>query len=152
MAEVGPVIERSLLAAKHVGEWTGGDDGEEVKLGGWQKEWKAKVERRAKGVVLIIAYVVQNTLDFGMNDDNDRPWNYPCILSLQPLYGAISAGCCALIKPSEVVPTFSSFLARTLPRYLDSKAYKVALGGVPEITRILELKCDPVTSPYYDCY
>lgn len=123
MAEVGPIIERSLLAAKHLEEWVGGEEGEEVKLGGWQKEWKAKVERRAKGVVLIIA-----------------PWNYPFILSLQPLYGAISAGCCALIKPSEVVPTFSSFLARTLPQYLDSRAYKVALGGIPEITRILELK------------
>jgi len=64
MAEVGPVIERSLLAAKHLGEWVGGDDGEEVKLGGWQKDWKAKVERRAKGVVLIIACVVENEVEF----------------------------------------------------------------------------------------
>jgi len=64
MAEVGPVIERSLLAAKHVGKWTGSDGGEEVKLSGWQKEWTAKVERRAKGVVLIIACVVKNTPGF----------------------------------------------------------------------------------------
>lgn len=64
MAEVGPVIERSLLAAKHLGEWVGGEDGEEVKLGGWQKEWKAKVERRAKGVVLIIACVSEIENDF----------------------------------------------------------------------------------------
>jgi aldehyde dehydrogenase (NAD+) len=64
MAEVGPVIERSLLAAKNLGEWVGGDYGEEVKLGGWQKDWKAKIERRAKGVVLIIACVVENEVEF----------------------------------------------------------------------------------------
>ena len=57
------MIERSLLAAKHLGEWVGGDNGEEVELGGWQKDWKAKVERRAKGVVLIIAYVVENEVE-----------------------------------------------------------------------------------------
>jgi aldehyde dehydrogenase (NAD+) len=57
MAEVGGVIERSLLAAEQVEKWLGGDDGEEIKLGGWQKGWKAKVEKRAKGVVLVIACV-----------------------------------------------------------------------------------------------
>ncbi|KAF6744084.1 Aldehyde/histidinol dehydrogenase [Ephemerocybe angulata] len=68
------------------------------------------------------------------------PWNYPITLTLQPLCGAIAAGCPALIKPSEVVPTFSKLLAELVPKYLDPTAYRVALGGVPEITRILELK------------
>ena len=33
------------------------------------------------------------------------PWNYPCCLSLQPLIGAISAGCCAIVKPSSLTCT-----------------------------------------------
>lgn len=30
------------------------------------------------------------------------PWNYPCSLILRPLIGAVAAGNCVLIKPSEV--------------------------------------------------
>ena len=60
MAEVGGVIERSLLTAEQLEKWLGGDDGEDVQLGGWQKGWKAKIEKRAKGVVLIIAYVLKS--------------------------------------------------------------------------------------------
>ncbi|KAF5331388.1 hypothetical protein D9611_011806 [Ephemerocybe angulata] len=125
MAEIGAVIGRALKGAKELESWVGGgaEIGEDVKLEGWQEAWKARVEKKAKGVVLIIS-----------------PWNYPIILTFQPLCGAIAAGCPALIKPSEVVPTFSKLLAELVPKYLDPAAYRVALGGVPEITRILELK------------
>jgi aldehyde dehydrogenase (NAD+) len=74
------------------------------------------------------------------------PWNYPVILTIQPLCGAIAAGCCALIKPSEIGPNFSSFLAQNLNKYLDPSAYRVVLGGIPEITKVLELKCRPILS------
>ena len=70
-----------------------------------------------------------------------RPWNYPVVLSLQPLYGAIAAGCCALLKLSELAPHYGSFIARNLGKYIDPTCFRVALGGVPEITAILELKC-----------
>lgn len=63
------------------------------------------------------------------------------ILSLQPLYGAISAGCCAVIKVSEIAPNYGELLARLLPRYLDQSAYRVVLGGIPEVTKLLELQC-----------
>ena len=33
------------------------------------------------------------------------PWNYPVQLFLNPLVGAISAGCTAVLKPSPYVPT-----------------------------------------------
>lgn len=72
---------------------------------------------------------------------SERPWNYPLTLSLQPLYGAIAAGCCAVIKTSEIAPSFSSTLAELLPKYLDNDAFKVIEGSVPEITRLLELQC-----------
>ncbi|KAF6755217.1 hypothetical protein DFP72DRAFT_847782 [Ephemerocybe angulata] len=45
-----------------------------------------------------------------------------------------------LPQPSEVVPTFSKHLSELVPKYLDHAAYHVALGGAPEITKILELK------------
>ena len=46
-------------------------------------------------------------------------WNYPLMLSLGPLGGAIAAGNCAVIKPSEIANATSNIIASLLPRYLD---------------------------------
>ncbi|KAF8961613.1 NADP-aldehyde dehydrogenase [Flammula alnicola] len=124
MSEVTPIVERSLICAEKLEEWT---KPEEVTVQAWQQGWNPTVHKHPKGVVLIMA-----------------PWNYPMILSLQPLYGAIAAGCCAVIKPSEIAPHYASFLARTLPKYLDSSVYSVVLGGIPESTKVLELKWDHI--------
>ena len=47
------------------------------------------------------------------------PWNYPVQLLLNPLVGAISAGCTAILKPSPYVPRISkvieAFIADTFP-------------------------------------
>ncbi|KAF5334258.1 hypothetical protein D9611_014584 [Ephemerocybe angulata] len=71
-----------------VGGGGGEKIGEDVQLEGQQEASKARVETKAKGVVLIIS-----------------PWNYLIILTFQSLSGAIAAGCPALIKPSKVVPS-----------------------------------------------
>ncbi|KAF8637546.1 hypothetical protein AX17_002753 [Amanita inopinata Kibby_2008] len=123
-AEVGPIVERSVICAEKLGEWT---RPEQVDVPETMKSWQPTVYKMSKGTVLIIA-----------------PWNYPMILSLQPLYGAISAGCCAVIKLSEFSPTYSAVLAELLPKYLDTSAYRVILGAVPEITKALELQWDHI--------
>ena len=41
------------------------------------------------------------------------PWNYPFMLSITPLLGAIAAGNCAVIKPSAYAPA-TSHVIRTL--------------------------------------
>jgi aldehyde dehydrogenase (NAD+) len=56
------------------------------------------------------------------------PWNYPVHLSLGPLVGAVAAGNCAVLKPSELAPATSALLARLVPRYLDSDAVRVVEG------------------------
>lgn len=62
------------------------------------------------------------------------------ILSLQPLIGAIAAGCPAAVKPSELAPNYSKLLAELVPNYLDPAAYVVVNGAVAETTKVLELK------------
>lgn len=42
------------------------------------------------------------------------PWNYPVLLSLEPLVGAIAAGCCAIVKPSAYAPATSTALREML--------------------------------------
>ncbi|HEX4248388.1 MAG TPA: aldehyde dehydrogenase family protein [Pseudonocardia sp.] len=56
------------------------------------------------------------------------PWNYPVFLTLGPVIGAISAGNCVVVKPSEHAPATSALLARLLPRYLDPGAVAVIEG------------------------
>jgi aldehyde dehydrogenase (NAD+) len=66
------------------------------------------------------------------------------ILTFQPLMGAIAAGCCAALKPSEAVPHFSKLIAELVPKYLDPSAYRVVNGAVPEATKLLELQWDHI--------
>lgn len=70
------------------------------------------------------------------------PWNYPISLVLNPLVGAIAAGNCAVIKPSEVSVHTSALLAKLIPQYLDNRAFRVVEGAVPETTALLREKWD----------
>ncbi|PLW74589.1 aldehyde dehydrogenase family protein [Streptomyces sp. SCUT-3] len=88
---------------------------------------RARTVREPLGTVLIIS-----------------PWNYPLQLALAPLVGALAAGNCAVVKPSELAPATSAALARLLPRYLDPQAVTVVEGGVPETTALLEQRFDHI--------
>ena len=53
-------------------------------------------------------------------------WNYPIQLCLGPVGGAIAAGNCVIIKPSELASATARTLASLLPRYLDPDCCQVA--------------------------
>ncbi len=72
------------------------------------------------------------------------PWNYPIQLALAPLIGALAAGNCAVVKPSEVSPASSAALAELIPKYLDNDAVAVVQGAVPETTALLEQRWDHI--------
>ncbi|KAJ6391674.1 hypothetical protein OIU77_025610 [Salix suchowensis] len=71
-------------------------------------------------------------------------WNYPFLLSLDPLVGAISAGNTMVLKPSELSPATSTLLAKLLPEYLDVSSIKVVEGAVSETSALLEQKWDKI--------
>lgn len=70
--------------------------------------------------------------------------HYFAVLTLDPIIGAISAGNVVVIKPSEQSPASSSFLATTIPRYLDSNAIKVIEGGPDVCEQLLLQKWDKI--------
>lgn len=72
------------------------------------------------------------------------PWNYPFHLMLMPLIGAVSAGNCILLKPSELAPSTGDLINKLIPKYLDEECVKVALGGVEETTQILKERFDHI--------
>ncbi|XP_059623545.1 aldehyde dehydrogenase family 3 member F1-like isoform X3 [Cornus florida] len=71
-------------------------------------------------------------------------WNFPILSALDPLIGAISAGNAAVLKPSKLAPACSSFLANTIPLYLDNKAIKVIEGGADIAEKVLQQKWDKI--------
>lgn len=71
-------------------------------------------------------------------------WNYPLVLSIQPLIGAIAAGNAVIIKPSEISENTAKILAKLLPQYLDQDLYAVINGGVEETTKLLEQRFDHI--------
>jgi len=72
------------------------------------------------------------------------PWNYPIQLALAPMIGALGAGNCVVLKPSEVAPASSALLAELVPRYLDTECVAVVEGAVPETTALLEQRWDHI--------
>jgi aldehyde dehydrogenase (NAD+) len=72
------------------------------------------------------------------------PWNYPVQLILAPLAAALSAGNCAVLKPSEVAEHTAEVLARLIPSYMDPDAVRVVTGSVPETTALLEQRFDHI--------
>ncbi len=72
------------------------------------------------------------------------PWNYPVQLILAPLAAALSAGNCAVLKPSEMAPATAEVLGRLIPQYMDPQAVRVVQGAVPETTALLEQKWDHI--------
>ncbi|WP_233267343.1 aldehyde dehydrogenase family protein [Paraglaciecola sp. L3A3] len=71
-------------------------------------------------------------------------WNYPIQLVLAPLVAAISAGNCAVMKPSELAPACSELLAKLLPKYLCNDSFWVLEGAVAETTEVLKQKFDHI--------
>uniref|UniRef100_A0A8C9JID7 Aldehyde dehydrogenase n=1 Tax=Panthera tigris altaica TaxID=74533 RepID=A0A8C9JID7_PANTA len=71
-------------------------------------------------------------------------WNYPFVLTIQPLIGAIAAGNAVIIKPSELCEKTATILAQLLPQYLDQDLYVVINGGVEETTELLKQRFDHI--------
>ena len=64
------------------------------------------------------------------------PWNYPVQLLLNPLVGAISAGCTAMLKPSPYVPNVSRVLTELIRNTFPAE-YITIVEGNREINKML---------------
>ena len=64
------------------------------------------------------------------------PWNYPVQLLLNPLVGAISAGCTAMLKPSPYVPNVSRVLTEMI-RNTFPEEYIAIVEGNREVNKML---------------
>ena len=70
------------------------------------------------------------------------PWNYPVQLLLNPLVGAISAGCTAILKPSPYVPQVSEVIEQMIEATFDEKYIAVVQGNRDVNSALLEHRFD----------
>lgn len=70
------------------------------------------------------------------------PWNYPVNLTLAPLVGAIAAGNCAAVKPSNYSPATSAVLDKLISDNFPAEYISVITGGREENTSLLEQRFD----------
>ncbi len=70
------------------------------------------------------------------------PWNYPFLLSVDPLAAAISAGNTAIVKPSAYSPATSAVLAKMLGECFPEEYVAVVTGGRAENAALLESRFD----------
>ncbi len=87
----------------------------------------AQIRAEPLGVVLIIS-----------------PWNYPFQLMIAPLIGAIAAGNCALLKPSELAPHTSQIITQIIQDTFNPHYIAVVEGGIEASQTLLEERFDHI--------
>ena len=70
------------------------------------------------------------------------PWNYPVQLLLNPLVGAISSGCTAMLKPSPYVPTVSNTIAAMIAETFPEEYVALVQGNRDVNTALLDERWD----------
>ncbi len=120
--EIAQVIEEINFATANLNSWS---SPERVRMTWVSFPSKHYIYSLPHGVILIIG-----------------AWNYPILLTLAPLVGAMAAGNCAIIKPSELAKNTSSLLLRLINENFDRNYIKVVEGGADETQQILSCDLD----------
>ena len=122
MAEIGMVLEDLSYAIRHTKKWSK----REYHLSPIA-QFPSSSYRIAEpyGITLIVS-----------------PWNYPFLLTIQPLVGAISAGNCAVVKPSEFSVYTSKIMKELIEEVFEPEYVSVYLGEKEVAEELLECKFD----------
>ena len=72
------------------------------------------------------------------------PWNYPVLLTLDPLIDAIAAGNTAVVKPSAYAPATAAVLQKIIEECFPAEYVAVVTGGRAENQALLQQKFDMI--------
>lgn len=124
VSEIGQVLTEIRWLRKHTAKWA---KSQRVRtpLALWPAT--STIDHEPRGTVLVIS-----------------PWNYPIMLGMSPLAGAIAAGNAVVLKPSEVSTAVETVLQELIPSYLDPHAIRVVTGGPDVVHEMLDAHPDYV--------
>jgi len=124
VSEIGIVLSDIRHALKHLPAWMK-PQRRPLPLLAWPG--KAYVASEPFGVALIIG-----------------PWNYPLQLLFSPLVGAIAAGNCAVLKPSEFAPQTAAVIAKLIADTFPVESIAVVEGDRDTGESLLREKFDTI--------
>ncbi|MDD2511282.1 MAG: aldehyde dehydrogenase [Syntrophomonas sp.] len=124
MTEVGLLRAELAYIMKHLPVWV---QAQKVRTPWLYPGAKSLIYPEPLGQVLIIS-----------------PWNYPVYLALTPLLGAMAAGNCAVIKPSELAPHSSSLLQALIQDTFPEEYIALFEGGAEISSELLEQPFDHI--------
>jgi aldehyde dehydrogenase (NAD+) len=122
MCETGIILDEIRFHLKHTEEWM---RVKPVQTPLTQFHARSFVSPEPYGLVLVMS-----------------PWNYPVNLCLAPLIGAISAGNCAILKPSAYAAATSRIISEILTATFPAEYISVVEGGRRENAELLKEKFD----------
>ena len=122
MCEVGLTLSELSFVEKRLARWMG-DRNHLTPLA--QFPARSFTVQEPYGVVLIMS-----------------PWNYPFLLTMEPLIGAIAAGNCCVVKPSAYSPATSAVIRDILSQCFPPEYVAVVEGGRAENQALLDQKFD----------
>lgn len=122
VTEIGIVLDEIRYILKHLSTWA---KPKKVRTPITQFKSTSTIYSEPYGVTLIMS-----------------PWNYPFQLAIAPLVGAIAAGNCAIIKPSEFAPHTSAAINKLIWQNFEEAFISVVQGGIEENKALLDEKFD----------
>jgi aldehyde dehydrogenase (NAD+) len=120
--EVTAIIDEINRAVENLEAWTAPVDAPSPPLFG---QAESKIYYEPYGTVLIL-----NT------------WNYPFVLCFKPLVGALAAGNCCIVKPSEIAPATSKTLANLIHTAFEEAYCAVIETGAEGTAELLKERFD----------
>ncbi len=125
LTEIKPVVDEIKHSLNYIHQWTAQKPVDKGGISFWGTSSYIKYE--PKGTTLIIA-----------------PWNYPFNLCLGPLVSAITAGCNAIIKPSEHTPHTSALISKLIKNLFKEEEFAVITGDYTVSQDLLKLPFDHI--------
>ncbi|HIH98382.1 MAG TPA: aldehyde dehydrogenase family protein, partial [Thermoplasmata archaeon] len=122
ITEIGLALNEISYAIKHLSSWAKPKKVRKPLIFPFSK---SLVIHEPYGVVLIIA-----------------PWNYPLHLTMLPLVGAIAAGNCVAIKPSEMSPNTSKVIQDMIEEYFEDSYIACFQGNAEVAQQLLDQEFD----------
>lgn len=117
MCEVGLTLSEIRHVLSHVRRWA-------------RTEWKMTALTNSLAHSTIVKEPYGVTLIMS-------PWNYPVLLTLEPLVGALAAGNTVILKPSAYAPQTSAVLKQMIDEYFDPRLVAMVTGGREENQALL---------------
>lgn len=122
MCEVGLVLSELSYQIKHIKKWS---KPKRKKMSLPNFHSKNFIVQEPMGVTLVMS-----------------PWNYPILLTMDPVIGAVGAGNCCVVKPSAYSPKTSSVMKKIISEVFEPGHVTVIEGGREQNTELLNQRFD----------